>query len=387
MNFIFKNKFNFYFILLFFHTLGATWIPFSSTFRIFAFLIAFIYVIFKINKYNFLFLFFILLFIVNFILSINHFNSIRSLIILIPVLYCEYYFSKSLNTYSRLISISSVLRLFTLASLFFYYLGDNRVIDNVYGVDGYYFGNQFSGIFESVNYFYFYFFIFISTNIILYKTYKYWSLLNIILIFLLSAIIILNFPSINRTFLLAFTFFLMTIFDNKIFKYFFYLTFFILIVFFFSNLEFEYLESFGFKTKDFIEYGIFGNRSDLWLGVLNIIKSNYYYLHGSGYGNEVESIKSLRLLDFDNLHAHNTYFSILLEFGVIPSLIILFIIFSKIYKVLKQHKHLISLFISFFIFSFFDSVFKGGFNPGHFLFFTLFVFNGISKYKLIDEKA
>jgi len=386
MSFTFKHKFNFYFIFLFFHTLGTTWLPYASFLRALIFLLGFIYIIFneKVFTRSLFLLLLLVLFLLNFIFSIDHFGSIRFFSILFPILLCEYYYSRLLNLYSRILSITNVLRVFIFISLLFYFFGDNRVIDNVFGDDGFDFGNQFSGVFESVNYFYFYFFIFISSNIILYKLSKFYSLINIVLIILTSAILVLKFPTINRTFILASIFFFIMIFDNKLFKSFIYLSLLCLIFVLSTNFEFEYLESYGLKTKDFVEYGFFGNRTEIWTGVINIVKSNSYYLYGAGYGNEVHTLNSLKLLDFQNLHAHNTYLSILLEFGLIPTFFILIYMFCIIFRNLSRNKILISLFGSFFIFSLFDSVFKSGFNPGHFLFFSLFIFQDY-RHKLFSK--
>ncbi len=366
---------------------GITWLPFSSAIRFIGLSFVAAFLAFNKNQqlFNLKFVSFILFIAVNNILfSLDMLVSYRSLLILIVVLAIEFMITRKVTIEERLKSICIVLRLFFVISILAYISGDSRVSDNIYGNDTLITGNAFSGVFESVNYFFFFLYVY-QFLILIQKSSLKDKFFDIFIIILIYGIIFIVFLQINRTFILSNLVFIYF----YLFKDYFTVTFKLIISFFILaivisiiEIESDLLQIYGIKISDILEYGIFGNRTILWAASIDAIIDNNLIFYGNGLGNQKLMLSTYDLTGVEGLHAHSTYFGILLDFGVIPSLIILSYIFISSFNNLIKYRDIykIDLFPFFFglmVFSIFDSIFIEGFNSGHFIVFTLFVFSGL----------
>ena len=374
------NSFKIFYFLVFIHVLGSTWLDYSSLFRFFGFLIVFPIAIykFKLPKKNLIILsILIFIFSLNLFFSINYSNSLYAFSLIILVLLNEYVFSRDLKISQKLLVIKNCLRIFMILSILAYLIGDNRVSDNIYGNDELSFGNAFSGVFESVNYFYLFFLIYISLLFLVKSPKINFKYLNIdyFVILIITAIIVFKFQNINRAFILGLLIFFVSYYwTNKYIKF----LFFTSIIFssiYFTVLDLDFLSQYGIKTKDFLEYGIFGNRTSLWNTVFEIIGNLSYVFSGVGISNETLSLSSFNIIGFENLHAHNTYLTLFHEFGFLFGFILLFLILIISMRTVRNNKFLLPLSLIIIIFSFFDSLYMQGFNPSHIIFYSIFIFN------------
>lgn len=376
---------------------GITWLPFASEIRFIGLSLTAFFFAFKKNQkiFNLKFVSIALFIaITNIIFSIDMLVSFRAFFILIIVLAIEYMITRNVSIEDRLKVIFKVLRLFFLLSIFAYVLGDSRVSDNIFGNDSLLFGNAFGGVFESVNYFYFFLFIYQFVLLIQNNSFKK-NFFDLFIIGIIYSIILIVFPQINRTFILSNFIFLYFYFFKEYFSVKFKLiisAILFAIVISAIQIESDLLTIYGIKIADILEYGIFGNRTILWNTSIEAMIDNNYIFYGNGLGNQKLMLANYDLTGFEGLHAHSTYFGVLLDFGLLPSILILgFIFFASIKNLLRYRDiyniDLIPLFFGLMVFSIFDSIFIEGFNVGHFIIFTLFVFSGLlPKQKFLKNK-
>ena len=372
------NSSSIFYLLVFFHVYGSTWLEYSSIIRFFGYLLIFPLAIsqFKISDNKLLLTSLLVIILLhNFIFSIDIINTSYVTLITILVLFNEYVFSKKLNVLNKLIIIRNCLRVFLIISMIFYLIGDSRVSDNIFGYDYLDYGNSFSGIFESVNYFFLFFLIYIAIFFLINRISSSSKKIDLLITALIFLVVFLKFQNINRTFILGLFIFFTTFFWKYKFSRIIFFSSIILSILFFSVLNLEILDQYGIKTKDFVQYGIFGNRTLLWQTIIDILNNGNYLFSGVGFSNEVENLNNLNIPGFENLHAHNTYLTLAHEFGIVFSLLLLIIVLYFSHKTIKRYNYLLPLFLVIVIFSFFDSLFIQGFNPAHIIFYSIFIFN------------
>lgn len=320
------------------------------------------------------------------LLIIQQINNFTGLIYIIYALvtiagcYCarkQVDFEKSI--FASLI-VARILMLVSVFAVFFYPLG---ATSNIHGDISLQFGSQLRGAFNTVNYFYtflplYFFSLMFSIQLNLTK----FNLVDATIIILLL-LAIFQYPLVNRTFLLSIFIFLIASFNYK--KRIHWLVMIILFLgssFLFFYLSFE-LDS-VFKTVDFLEFGIFGNRTYIWYYALQSVLENKLYFHGAGIGVEKNMLGEYYIEKGNEMHAHSSLFSAIIELGLFTgSLTILFLLslgFINAVKIRRRLSVRADIFLMVLLpFIFFDTSIQ---KPTNFLFpyfFLFFIFIGISK--------
>ena len=193
-------------------------------------------------------------------------------------------------------------------------------VDNIFGDDDAKFGFQLSGILASSNYFYLTVLLYIS-SILIAKRYQkdLVSLIDLLLI-ILTIIFIIQYPLVNRTALATFVLFMMFFSVKSLFLF----TFLTIGIISYYGIDLELI----FKFKDLIEYGLLGNRAQLWAAALSSVFDNSVLIFGFGVGNEIDFLqRSMSNSNYKNLHAHSSVFSSLIELGVFKFFIFWVVIF------------------------------------------------------------
>ena len=132
-----------------------------------------------------------------------------------------------------------------------------------------------------------------------------------------------------------------------------------------------------FKFKDLIEYGLLGNRAQLWAAALSSVFDNSVLIFGFGVGNEIDFLqRSMSNSNYKNLHAHSSVFSSLIELGVFKFFIFWVVIFlcilANMYRMNTIQMQSFLLLVVFIPAIFFDTVILKSTNILFLPFFLLY---------------
>lgn len=246
-------------------------------------------------------------------------------------------------------------------------------VDNIFGDDDAKFGFQLSGILASSNYFYLTILLYIS-SILIAKRYQkdLVSYIDLLLI-ILTIIFIIQYPLVNRTALATFVLFMMFFSVKSLFLF----TFLTIGIISYYGVDLELI----FKFKDLIEYGLLGNRAQLWAAALSSVFDNSVLIFGFGVGNEIDFLqRSMSNSNYKNLHAHSSVFSSLIELGVFKFFIFWVVIFlcilANMYRMNTIQMQSFLLLVVFIPAIFFDTVILKSTNILFLPFFLLFILPG-----------
>ena len=140
------------------------------------------------------------------------------------------------------------------------------------------------------------------------------------------------------------------------------------------------------KVTDFARYGIFGNRTIVWIAAIEALFRDNLFFTGYGLGNDVVALSRENTEKFKGLHAHSVIFSGILEFGLLPFKLFLFFTLLLIYVGLRkiQDRKLkikaIAFISTLFVLGLFDTLYLKPTNP-LFAIFWLFIISINQKTK------